>query len=50
MALRRRSAYSTVTDQDYKMTCFPSTAHFTNGLKVDAVECVGGKDADVVVW
>ncbi|OMC32110.1 hypothetical protein A5739_11340 [Mycobacterium colombiense] len=43
-------AYSPVTDQDYQMTCFPSTAHFTNGLKVDAVECVGGNDADVVVW
>lgn len=43
-------AYSPVTDQDYEMTCFPSTANFTNGLKVDAVECVGGNDADVVVW
>ncbi|WP_133259330.1 hypothetical protein [Mycobacterium colombiense] len=43
-------AYSPVTDQDYERTCFPSNANFTNGLKVDAVECVGGNDADVVVW
>lgn len=43
-------AYSPVTDQDYEMACSPSTAHFTNGLKVDAIECVGGNDADVVVW
>ncbi|OBH71248.1 hypothetical protein A5682_08915 [Mycobacterium mantenii] len=44
------TAYSPVTDEDYEMTCHPITAHFTNGMTVDAQECEGGNDADVVVW
>jgi hypothetical protein len=44
-------AYSPVTGQVYEMHCFgPLLAHFTNGKTLKAVKCVGGDDAEVVVW
>jgi hypothetical protein len=44
-------AYSPVTDESYLMQCFgPYRATFTNGDAQDVVKCVGGNDAEVVVW
>jgi hypothetical protein len=44
-------AYSPVTDQVYVMTCIHGfTASFTNGQVLNVVKCVGGNDAEVVVW
>jgi uncharacterized membrane protein len=44
-------AYSPVTDQTYRMFCVGNkTVIFTDGHSADAVECVGGNDAEVVVW
>jgi hypothetical protein len=44
-------AYSPVTGQVYAMHCFgPFLAHFTSGETLKAVKCVGGDDAEVVVW
>ena len=44
-------AYSPVTDQTYRMSCVGNkTVIFTDGHSADAVECVGGNDAEVVVW
>ncbi|OBK45596.1 hypothetical protein A5657_02985 [Mycobacterium kubicae] len=44
-------AYSPVTGNVYDMQCAGGfTAHMNNGLVVDAVRCVGGNNAVVVVW
>jgi hypothetical protein len=44
-------AYSPVTDQTYRMFCIGNqTVTFTDGHIADAVQCVGGNDAEVVVW
>jgi len=44
-------AYSPVTDESYLMQCFgPYRATFTDGDVQDVVKCVGGNDAEVVVW
>lgn len=44
-------AYSPVTGNVYDMQCAGGfTAHMDNGLVVDAVRCVGGNNAVVVVW
>lgn len=44
-------AYSPVTDQSYRMFCIGNiTVTFTDGHMADAVHCVGGNDAEVVVW
>jgi hypothetical protein len=44
-------AYSPVTDQTYRMFCVGNTTvNFTDGHSSDAVQCVGGNDAEVVVW
>jgi hypothetical protein len=44
-------AYSPVTDQTYSMFCVGhTTVTFTDGHMADAVQCVGGNDAEVVVW
>jgi hypothetical protein len=44
-------AYSPVTDQTYRMFCVGNTTvYFTDGHSADAVECVGGNNAEVVVW
>jgi hypothetical protein len=44
-------AYSPVTDQTYRMFCVGNTnINFTDGHSADGVQCVGGNDAEVVVW
>jgi hypothetical protein len=44
-------AYSPVTDQTYRMFCVGNKiVNFTDGHSADAVQCVGGNDAEVVVW
>jgi len=44
-------AYSPVTGNVYNMQCVSGfTAHMNNGLVVDAVRCVGGNNAVVVLW
>jgi hypothetical protein len=44
-------AYSPVTSQLYRMFCVGNTTvYFTDGHMADAVQCVGGNDAEVVVW
>ena len=44
-------AYSPVTDQSYRMFCVgKTTVTFDDGHMADAVQCVGGNDAEVVVW
>jgi hypothetical protein len=44
-------AYSPVTGSVYDMQCASGfTAHMDNGLVVDAVRCVGGNNAVVVLW
>jgi hypothetical protein len=44
-------AYSPVTGNVYDMQCAGGfTAHMNNGLVVDAVRCVGGNNAVVVLW
>ena len=44
-------AYSPVTGNVYDMQCAGGfTAHMNSGLVVDAVRCVGGNNAVVVVW
>jgi hypothetical protein len=44
-------AYSPVTDQTYRMFCVGhTTVTFTDGHSADGVQCVGGNDAEVVVW
>ena len=44
-------AYSPVTGQSYDMECIAGyTAHLSTGRTVDAVRCVGGDDAVVVLW
>lgn len=44
-------AYSPVTGQSYDMQCAAGyTAHLSTGKTVDAVRCVGGNDAVVVLW
>lgn len=44
-------AYSPVTGQSYDMECVAGyTAHLNTGRTVDAVRCVGGNDAVVVLW
>ena len=43
-------AYSPVTGQSYDMECVAGyTAHLSTGRTVDAVRCVGGNDAVVVL-
>ncbi len=45
-------AYSPVTDMEYEMQCAGGfTVHMDNGMVVDdAIRCVGGNNAVVVVW
>lgn len=44
-------AYSPVTGNVYDMQCAGGfTAHMNNGMVVDAVRCVGGNNAVVVLW
>lgn len=44
-------AYSPVTGQSYDMECVTGyTAHLSTGRTVDAVRCVGGNDAVVILW
>jgi hypothetical protein len=44
-------AYSPVTDQAYQMFCIGhQVVYFEDGHSADAVHCVGGNDAEVVVW
>ena len=44
-------AYSPVTGNVYDMQCAGGfTAHMNNGMVVDAVHCVGGNNAVVVLW
>ena len=44
-------AYSPVTNAYYSMTCVAhTTVNFIDGHSADAVLCVGGNDATVVVW
>jgi hypothetical protein len=44
-------AYSPVTDQAYRMFCIGNhNVYFEDGHSADAVYCVGGNDAEVVVW
>ena len=44
-------AYSPVTDQAYRMFCVGHTiVYFTDGHSADAVHCLGGNAAEVVVW
>lgn len=44
-------AYSPVTGDMYNMQCAAGfTAHMTNGLVIDAVRCVGGNNAVVILW
>lgn len=44
-------AYSPVTGEAYRMFCVGNkTVNFTDGHSADAVQCVGGNDAEVVVW
>lgn len=45
------TAYSPVTGQSYDMVCAVGyTAHLSTGRTVDAVRCVGGNDAVVILW
>lgn len=44
-------AYSPITGQSYDMECVAGyTAHLSTGRTVDAVRCVGGNDAVVILW
>jgi hypothetical protein len=44
-------AYSPVTGNVYDMQCAGGfTAHMNNGMVIDAVRCVGGNNAVVVLW
>jgi hypothetical protein len=44
-------AYSPVTGQSYDMECLAGfTANLNNGRTVNAVRCVGGSDAVVILW
>lgn len=45
------NVYSPVTGEVYTMQCGTGfTASFVNGATVNAVRCVGGNDAVVVIW